>query len=48
MKKFFIMAVFFCLLAGIGQMSAQFTVHRFGNADLGDQTFDPENNTLPQ
>ena len=48
MKKFFIMAVLFCLLAGASSMNAQFTVHRFGNADLGDQTFDPENNTLPQ
>ncbi len=37
-----------CLLASVNQMSAQFTIHRFGNADLGDQTFDPENNTLPQ
>ena len=41
------MAVFFWLLAGASHVSAQFTVHRFGNADLGDQTFDPENNSLP-
>ena len=47
MKRFFFMAVFFWLLAGASHVSAQFTVHRFGNADLGDQTFDPENNSLP-
>ena len=47
MKKILLLSAVLCLLAGANQVNAQFIVHRFGNADLGDQTFDPENNTLP-
>ncbi len=47
MKKIMYMAVLLCLFVSALPMSAQLTIHRFGNADLGDQTFDPENNTLP-
>lgn len=47
MKKILFLAALFCLLAGANQVNAQLTIHHFGNADLGDQTFDPENNTLP-
>ncbi|MBQ9577324.1 MAG: tail fiber domain-containing protein [Muribaculaceae bacterium] len=46
MKKLFFIAAFIGMLAFSFSSSAQFTVHRFGNADLGDETFDPENTWL--
>ena len=47
MKKIIFIAAFIGMLAFSFSSSAQFTVHRFGNADLGDETFDPENTWLP-
>ncbi len=43
MKKTLYMAVFICLLATATQVNAQFIVHPNGNAELGEDCFDPEN-----
>ena len=41
------MAVLFCLFMAMTPASAQFIVHHNGNAELGDESFDPNNTWLP-
>ena len=41
-RTLFAMAVLFCLLAISNQVSAQFIVHPNGNAELGEDCFDPQ------
>ena len=45
MKKFLYLAVI-CLLASISPINAQLIIHNNGNAELGVNPFDPENNNL--
>ena len=48
MKKFFFLAALFCLLAMASPMSAQLIVHPNGNAEIGEDCFDPDNTGLSQ
>ena len=43
MKKIHFLAALFCLLAFASPMSAQLIVHPNGNAEVGEDCFDPEN-----
>ena len=43
MKKILSLAVFGCLLAFANPVNAQLIVHPNGNAELGEDCFDPEN-----
>ena len=42
----FFTAVLFCVFMNTTPVSAQFIVHHNGNAELGDESFDPDNTWL--
>ena len=46
MKKIIFMAIF-CLLASASPVSAQLLIKNTGNAEVGQDNFDPENTALP-